>query len=163
MISMMRTKRSDMDDDVGDDDHKKRLDTLTRARWVAAAAFWPPLQAAIACRQHDHRHNHDHCLIANIDFRSQALYLNWIPNLWGCWHLVDYNRTTSTTTDPDPARVQRDVSVHLSALSAISYQLYQLKKILLTIFPLVRQYWGTGFIGRGGVWEVVVSNPRRQE
>ena len=65
-----------MDDDVGEDDHKKRLDTLTRARWVAAAAFGPPLQAAIACRQHDHCHNHDHCLIANIDFRSQALYLN---------------------------------------------------------------------------------------
>ena len=36
---MMRTIRSDMDDDVGDDDHTKKLDTLTRARWVAAAAF----------------------------------------------------------------------------------------------------------------------------
>ena len=76
MISMMRTLRNDVDDDVGEDDHKKRLDTLTRARWVAAAAFGPPLQAAIACRQHDHCHNHDHCLIANIDFRSQAFYLN---------------------------------------------------------------------------------------
>ena len=39
IISMMRTIRSDMDDDVGEDDHKKRLDTLTTARWVAAAAF----------------------------------------------------------------------------------------------------------------------------
>ena len=141
-----------MDDDLGDDDHKERLDTLTRARWVAAAAFGPPLQAAIACRQHDHCHNHDHCLIANIDFRNQALCLNRIPNLCGCCHLVDYNWTTSTTADPDPARVQRDVSVHLSALSAISYQLlairYKLsdississkKESLLTIFPLVRQ------------------------
>ena len=141
---------------------KKRLDTLTRARWVAAAAFWPPLQAAIACRQHDHRHKHDHCLIANIDFRSQAFYLNWIPNLWGCCHLVDYNWTTSTTADPDPARVQRDVPVHLSALSAIS-SISSKKMSLLTIFPLVRQCSGIGFLGRGGVWEVVWSNPRRQE
>ena len=75
---MMRTIRSDMDDDDGEYDHKKKLDTLTRARWVAAAAFGPPLQAAIACGQHDH------CLIANIDFRNQALYLNRIPNLCGC-------------------------------------------------------------------------------
>ena len=29
MISMMRTLRNYMDDDDGDDDHKKRLDTLT--------------------------------------------------------------------------------------------------------------------------------------
>ena len=57
---MMTTTKSDMDDDVGNDDHKKRLDTLTRARWVAAAAFGPPLQAAIAYGQHDH------CFIASL-------------------------------------------------------------------------------------------------